>query len=154
MFRSLAGLILASTTFAQAPQPPAVAPSSGHVELVRVSPGKDGGLQMTQSVSVPQTVEVTVFKLIDGNQVPVKEKRTVTQVTTMEVALSAKDFKATGVDGKDIPMADLEKKVKGGAVAVMSFAPLSADQRKVFKDDIVFIERTPIVVAAPPKPEK
>lgn len=92
-----------------------------------------------------------MFKLIDGKQVPVTEKRTVTSVTTMEVALSAKDFKATGVDGKDIPAADLEKKLKGGAVVVMSFAPLSVDHRKVFKDDIVFIERTPVVVAAPPK---
>jgi hypothetical protein len=150
MPRTLAALLavaLGLSLFAADPPKPAVAAAHVRIELTKVTTGKDASLVMTEVVSVPTTADVTSFKEIDGKQVPVTEKQTVVRMETVQVELPAKGYKATGTDGKEIPAADLEKRLKGGAVAVVSLGQVPLELRKVFKDDTVFIERLPVATA-------
>lgn len=166
MFRTLAAvLLIACVAVAQDPPPkpilpappvappkppgppdlPAPPPMPGGmmtVSVVKVKV-KDGGLvqQVTEMVPVQETVKVTEF--VNGQPVIKDVAVTKYMMQTVEKVTKLKDVKATGTDGKAITGDDLEKKLKDGTSVVMTFGKLTDDQRKVFKDDTIFMEQFP-----------
>lgn len=170
MVRTLLAVLLAASVAAAQPTPPPVppvpappvAPPRPELPAPPVMPGgmmminvakvkvKDGGIVAQETVMVPVTKLVEVEAEENGKkvkkQVPVTEMRT----ETRERVTKLKDVKASGADGKAIEGDDLEKKLKDGGLVVMTFGKLTEEQRKVFKDDTVFVEQTPPAPPAPP----
>jgi hypothetical protein len=111
---------------------------------------KDGGLVSQHSVMVPVQETVKVTEVVNGESVSrdVTVTKYVTQ--TVETVTKLKDVKASGTDGKAIDADDLEKKLKDGTMVVMIFGKLGDDQRKVFKDDTIFLEQVPPTPPAVP----
>lgn len=134
------------------PGPPAMPAMPGGMMLLNVVKVKvkDGGLVQQETVMVPVQETVTVTEVVNGQQVTKEVAVTKVVTKTMERTTKLKDLKASGADGKAISADDLEKKLKDGSTVVMVMGKLSDDQRKVFKDDTIFIEQGPPVPPGPP----
>lgn len=142
MRRLLAVLAFAAALPALAADPPAT------VTVVNATL-QDGKMVVTSYVAKQVQQQVTVNEQVGDKVVPVTKTVTATVMTPVTVAFVVKDLKATGTDGKAIPAADLEKKLKDGGPVVLTSGPLGEDARKVFKDGTVFIDQS-----APPQPPK
>jgi hypothetical protein len=129
--------------------PALAADPAAHIQLVKVEADKAGTIDAAYTLTVQKIVNVTVNKEVNGKQVPVTEQKVEEAKELMKVRLTAKEYKATTTDGKEIAAADLEKRLKGGAVVALSWGGVPADLRKVFKDDTVFIERLPGILPVP-----
>lgn len=103
---------------------------------------QDGKMVMTSYVAQQVQKPVTVNERVGDKVVQVTKTATETVMTPVNVAYTLKDLKATGTDGKAIPAADLEKKLKDGGPVVLTSGPLGETARKVFKDGTVFIDQS------------
>ncbi len=142
MFRSLAGLRVASVAFAADPPP---YPATVTLTPVTVQDGTAEWV-VVKMVPVTKTVEVEVFR----NGQRVKELQTVTEyVSDLKVVRRpVKELNASGADGKRLASDAVAKRLVGDAVVVMFTGELAPELRKAFKDGTVFLDQTP------PKPEK
>lgn len=127
------------------PGPPVMPAMPGGMMMLNVVKVKvkDGGLVQQDTVMVPVTKTVEVEQEVNGQKVKKQVPVTEYVIKTEERSTKLKDVKASGVDGKAISADDLEKKLKDGTTVVMTFGKLSDDQRKVFKDDTIFMEMGP-----------
>jgi hypothetical protein len=109
---------------------------------------RDGKMVVTHYVNEQVAKPVTVKEKVGDKVVTVTKTVVETVRTPVTTAFLLKEVKATGTDGKTIPAADLEQKLKDGGPVVMTSGPIGEDTRKVFKDGTVFIDESAI---QPPK---
>lgn len=129
-----------------AADPPALPTATVTVSTVTV---KDGAFNLTQYVSTPVQKQGTRKEKKGDELVDVSFTFTEVVMTPVTITYKLKDVKATGTDGKAIPAADLEKKLRDGGTVVLVAGPFADEFRKVFKDGTVFIDQS-----APPQPPK
>lgn len=147
MRRLLAVLAFALALPALAADPPKGLDTRATVTIVHATI-QDGKIQVTDYVARQVQEQVTVNEKQGDKVVPVTKTVTRTVMTPVTSSLAVKDVKVTGTDGKAIPAADLEKKLKDGGPVVLVAGPLGEDTRKVFKDGTVFIDQS---APQPPK---
>lgn len=98
-------------------------------------------VQETVNVSVAKAVPVTVTTIEDGKEITVTRQEIVFETIQQQTVrnYSLKGLKAS--DGKgEIAEDDLKKKLEDGASVVISNGPLEKAWKKMFAEDVIFLE--------------
>jgi len=131
MSRSLAALLaVALVTPVWADDPPK---GGGTVQMLIA---KVEGDKLVTSTSNPVTRSVTVSDKEGPKAI------TVTEMIITSTARDLKYLKATGIDDKEVPTAEVKDRLKDGGLVVFLNSPLDATWKAKFKKGTLFVEYT------------
>jgi hypothetical protein len=97
-------------------------------------------LQVQTTVTTYQVQMVAKNVVVNGQNVVVNEAVTVPVQQPVTRSLPLQGYKATTADGKELDAEALEKKLGDGGPVVQSAVTVDPEWRKVFADDVVFLE--------------
>lgn len=138
---AVAALSVGVATAAPVPKaPPPPTPKGG--ATVQLATAKVNGdlIQVTQSVSITQYIAVQEVVVQNGQNVTITKAIPQTQQVQQTYAMSLKGTKASTTDGKEIAEDDLAKKLGDGAAVVQVPAGFDPEWKKLFADDVIFLE--------------
>lgn len=133
-----------------APVPKAIpAPSPKTSATLTLATAKMNG----QFIQVTRTVDVTEYRAVqevveqNGQQVTITKTVPTIRQVAQTYQMTVQGTKASTPDGKEISDDDLAKKLSDGAAVVQAPANLDPEWKKLFADDVIFLE--PKAVARP-----
>ena len=143
----LAALSVGVAVAAPVPKaPPAPAPKTSATLTLATAKMNGQFIQITRTVDVP--VSVVVQEVIEQNGQKVTVNKKVTQMRQQQTyQMTVQGTMASTADGKEISDDDLTKKLSDGAAIVQAPANLDPEWKKLFADDVIFLE--PKAVARP-----
>ncbi|MCU0703462.1 MAG: hypothetical protein MUF18_05740 [Fimbriiglobus sp.] len=140
---STACALVAASVAVAAPVPktaPAPAPKTGATITLATAKMNGELIQVSQTVNVTRIVQVQEVVKQDGQEVTITKQVPQTQQVQQVVNLPLKGIKASTADGKEISEEDLAKKLGDGAAVVQVPAGFDPEWRKLFADDVLFLE--------------
>lgn len=141
LFAAVAALSVGVAVAAPVPKTaPPPAPKTG--ATVQLATAKVTGEAIVVTHAVNQMVAVPVTETIvqNGQQVTVTKYVTQTVQSQQTYQMTLKGTKASTADGKEIAADDLAKKLGDGAAVVQVPVGFDPEWRKLFADDVVFLE--------------
>jgi hypothetical protein len=131
------GMAVAAPVPKTAPPP---APKTG--ATVQLSTAKVSGEMIVLTATTTQMVAVPVAETIvqNGQQVTITKYVTETRHVPVTMQMMLKGTKASTADGTEIGEDDLAKKLGDGAAVVQVPMGFDPEWRKLFADDVVFLE--------------
>jgi hypothetical protein len=139
----LTSFVLSMALAAPVPAAPAPVASGPAPRLMELKPNADGKVLFTVIRYDTQKVQIAQGNAVaPGGAAPAVITREVKVPKTETVELGdVKDLTVTTADGKKVDMADAAKKLKEGAVVVVSSdgKPVSPNFLKAFKDDVLVL---------------
>jgi hypothetical protein len=143
MIPTLTVALLAAGVAAAAPVPkaaPAPAPKAGTTLQLATAKMSGETIQVTQMYD--QVTYVQVQETIEQNGQQVVVTKAVPQVrqVAQTYQMTLKGTKATTADGKEISEEDLAKKLADTTAVVQVPAGFDAEWKKLFNDDVIFLE--------------
>lgn len=148
LFAAAAALSVGVAVAAPVPKTtPAPAPKAPATLTLATAKMNGQFIQITRTMDVP--VSVVVQEVIEQNGQQVTVNKVVTQMRQQQQVyqMTVQGTKASTPDGKEISDEDLAKKLGDGAAVVQAPANLDPEWKKLFADDVIFLE--PKVVARP-----
>lgn len=144
MTRTLMVTLLAASVSGAAPVPKGPPPpnpkTSANLALGTAKMAGNGQIEF-QSVQMSyRAVPVTETVTVNGQQVTVTRTVAQPQATTTTYRLAVAGTKATGADGKEIDADELARRLGDGGAAVRVVGTMDPEWRKLFADDVVFLE--------------
>jgi hypothetical protein len=147
MFRrslAVAALIVGVASAAPVPKaPPPPSPKSGATIQLATAKVNGEAIQISQQVSLMEVVMVPEVVQQNGQQVTVYKQQVVQRQMPQTVQMPLKGTKASTADGKEIAEDDLAKKLGDGAAVVQVPPGFDPEWKKVFADDVIFLEANP-----------
>jgi hypothetical protein len=142
LFASVAAALSVGVA-AAAPVPktaPPPAPKTG--ATVQLATAKVSGEMIVLTATTSQMVAVPVTETIvqNGQQITVTKYVTETRHVPVTMQMVLKGTKASTADGKEIAEDDLAKKLGEGGAVVQVPVGFDPEWRKLFADDVVFLE--------------
>jgi hypothetical protein len=147
MTRFLFTVLFASSTVAvAAPVPKAPPPPNPKSPaLLSLATAKVNGQHLQITDAVQMTTYVQTVKMVNGQQVV--EATPTIQVRTQTYQMALTSTKATTADGKELDADALTKKLGDGGAVVRCLQTIDPEWRKLFADDVIFLEPHPTVTA-------
>jgi hypothetical protein len=152
----LAALVAAGATFpltaAPVPKaPPPPAPKAGATFTLSVAKSAGGGLlELSTTAAVSKAITVNTNEVVNGQQVQVTRTQYVTENVPVARRITLTGTKATTADGKELDEDALAKRLGDGGAVVQVPAGFDPEWRKLFTDDVVFLETKAAAGVAPP----
>lgn len=147
---ALAAAALSVGVAAAAPVPkttPAPAPKAPATLTLASAKMNGQFIQITRSVDVTEYISVQEVIEQNGQQVTITKAVPRMKQVQQTYQMTLQGTKASTSDGKEISDDDLAKKLGDGAAVVQAPANLDPEWKKLFADDVIFLE--PKVVARP-----
>ena len=136
----LAGFAATAAPVPKLPPPPAPKASAN----LTLGVGKVAGetVEVNNTVTTYQTQFVARNQVVNGQNVVIQEAvaTPIQQSVTYRYAMAG--TKATTADGKELDADALAKKLGDGGAVVIASGALDPEWRKLFADDVVFLEMT------------
>jgi hypothetical protein len=138
----LTSIVLSMTLAAPVPvAPPAPAQSGPLPRLMEVKANADGKVMVTIVRMEKQKIQIGAGGAVGPNGAPpavITREVQVPKIVTVDIS-EVKELAITTADGKKVDVADATKKLKDGAVVVVSAdgKPVSPAHLKLFKDDVL-----------------
>jgi hypothetical protein len=120
------------------PTPPA--PKSGATVTLATAKLNGEMIQVSQYASVMEVVMVPEVVQQGGEKVTVYRQQFVTKQVPVTTQMTLKGTKVTTADGKELEGDDLAKKFGDGAAVVQVPPGFDPEWRKLFADDVLFLE--------------
>ncbi len=120
--------------------PPPPSPKASATVTLATAKVNGQFLQITGSVTIMETVMQQEVTIRNGQQVIVAVPVTLSRHVLQTYQMVLKGTKATTADGKEISEEDLAKKLGDGGAVVQVNGALDPEWKKVFADDIIFLE--------------
>ena len=137
------GLLTAAALAAPVPKgPPPPAPKSGTTVTLATAKLNGETIQVSQSVSVTEVVMVPEVVQQGGEQVTIYKQQFAMRQVPVTTQMMVKGTKVTTADGKEVAADDLAKKFGDGAAVVTVQPGFDPEWRKLFADDVLFLEPT------------
>ncbi len=144
MTRVLLAALVAAGGAAAAPVPKAPPPpnpkAGATFQLSAAKSVGNGQLELSSTVTVMRTVAVTENRAVGGQQVQVTFMKQVPEQVAMTTRVVLTGVTATTADGKELDEDALAKRLGDGGAVVQVPAGFDPEWRKVFSDDVVFLE--------------
>lgn len=147
---AVATAVAAAATAAPVPKtPPAPAPKAGG--SLQLATAKMNGelIQITQMYDQTVYTQVTETVEQNGQQVTVTKMVPQTKQVAQTYQMTLKGTKATTADGKEVSEEDLAKKLADTAAVVQVPAGFDPEWKKLFADDVIFLEQSNRVIGRP-----
>jgi hypothetical protein len=138
----LTSFVLSMAIAAPVPAPTPPVASGPAPRLLELKANADGKIMVTVMRTEVQKIPVAAGVAQPGGAAPAVVTREVRVSKMVNVELNdVKDLKVTTADGKKLELADAMKKLKGGAIVVVSSdgKPVSPNFLKLFKDDVLVL---------------